>query len=196
MPGSTPVFGFPYPDPSDLVANYPALGQQLAEDVEDEIIASGGLVLVASQSFTTVSSASINSCFTSAYLNYKIVLSSIVSAGNFDLKLRLRAAGTDDTGSNYLVERGVFAGAGISGVSATETSFVWLPVSTVAGFGYIDLNRVNLASTTFMNSFGGNNQVLFNISGYHNQSTAYDGFTFFVDSGTLTGTIRVYGYKD
>jgi hypothetical protein len=37
--GTTPIFGFPYPDPSDLVANYPALGQQLAEDVEDEIIA-------------------------------------------------------------------------------------------------------------------------------------------------------------
>jgi hypothetical protein len=37
MPGSTPIFGFPYPDPSDLVANYPALGQQLAEDVEDAI---------------------------------------------------------------------------------------------------------------------------------------------------------------
>jgi hypothetical protein len=39
MPGSTPIFGFPYPDPSDLVANYPALGQQLAEDVEDAIYA-------------------------------------------------------------------------------------------------------------------------------------------------------------
>jgi hypothetical protein len=39
MAGSTPIFGFPYPDPSDLVANYPALGQQLAEDVEDAIYA-------------------------------------------------------------------------------------------------------------------------------------------------------------
>jgi hypothetical protein len=39
MPGATPIFGFPYPDPSDLVANYPALGQQLAEDVEDAIYA-------------------------------------------------------------------------------------------------------------------------------------------------------------
>jgi hypothetical protein len=37
--GSTPIFGFPYPDPSDLVANYPATAQQLAEDVEDAIYA-------------------------------------------------------------------------------------------------------------------------------------------------------------
>lgn len=34
MPGSTPIYGFPYPLSTDLVANYPALGQQLAEDVE------------------------------------------------------------------------------------------------------------------------------------------------------------------
>jgi hypothetical protein len=37
--GTTPIFGFPYPDPSDLVANYPATAQQLAEDVEDAIYA-------------------------------------------------------------------------------------------------------------------------------------------------------------
>jgi hypothetical protein len=34
MAGTTPIYGFPYPEPSDLVANYPALGQDLAEDVE------------------------------------------------------------------------------------------------------------------------------------------------------------------
>jgi hypothetical protein len=46
MPGSTPIYGFPYPDPSDLVANYPALGQQLAEDVETELAASGKILQV------------------------------------------------------------------------------------------------------------------------------------------------------
>lgn len=39
MAGSTPIFGFPYPQPSDLVANYPALGQDLAEDVETVLAA-------------------------------------------------------------------------------------------------------------------------------------------------------------
>jgi len=44
--GTTPVFGFPYPDPSDLVANYPALGQQLAEDVEAEFLLRGKILQV------------------------------------------------------------------------------------------------------------------------------------------------------
>jgi hypothetical protein len=53
MPGSTPIFGFPYPDPSDLVANYPALGQQLAEDVEDAIVASGKIKQIVRSTDTT-----------------------------------------------------------------------------------------------------------------------------------------------
>lgn len=39
MAGATPIYSLPYPEPSDLVANYPALGQDLAEDL-DGILAS------------------------------------------------------------------------------------------------------------------------------------------------------------
>jgi hypothetical protein len=35
MAGATPNYSLPYPEPSDLVANYPALGQDLAEDLDD-----------------------------------------------------------------------------------------------------------------------------------------------------------------
>ena len=49
MAGATPIYSLPYPEPSDLVANYPALGQDLAEDL-DGILASkldlaGGKIL-------------------------------------------------------------------------------------------------------------------------------------------------------
>jgi hypothetical protein len=58
MPGATPIFGFPYPDPSDLVANYPALGQQLAEDVEDAIYARKILQIVRATDTTLNSTTS------------------------------------------------------------------------------------------------------------------------------------------
>jgi len=51
--GTTPIYGFPYPDPSDLVANYPALGQQLAEDVEAEIAASSQILQVVHYNYST-----------------------------------------------------------------------------------------------------------------------------------------------
>ena len=49
MAGTTPIYGLPYPQSSDLVSAYPALGQDLAEDL-DGILASkldkaGGKVL-------------------------------------------------------------------------------------------------------------------------------------------------------
>ena len=37
MAGNTPIYGLPYPEPTDLVADYPALGQQLAEDLDDKL---------------------------------------------------------------------------------------------------------------------------------------------------------------
>ena len=45
MAGSTPIYGFPYPESSDLVANYPALGQDLAEDIEAVLAVGFGKVL-------------------------------------------------------------------------------------------------------------------------------------------------------
>lgn len=37
MAGSTPIYGLPYPEPSDLVANYPALGENLAEKLDEKL---------------------------------------------------------------------------------------------------------------------------------------------------------------
>ena len=78
--GNTPIYGFPYPDPSDLVANYPAMGQELAEDIEAVLPTIGGLApatptTIANSggtasltgntvTFSGVSSISLNGCFT------------------------------------------------------------------------------------------------------------------------------------
>lgn len=64
MPGTTPIYGFPYPEPTDLVADYPALGQQLAEDVETEIQASGKVKQIVTagktDTFTTTSTSFVD----------------------------------------------------------------------------------------------------------------------------------------
>jgi hypothetical protein len=60
MPGTTPIYGFPYPEPTDLVADYPALGQQLAEDVETEIAAASVIKQVVTTNRTDTFSASVS----------------------------------------------------------------------------------------------------------------------------------------
>ena len=34
----TPIYGIPYVESSDLVANYPAVSESLAETLEDELL--------------------------------------------------------------------------------------------------------------------------------------------------------------
>ena len=63
MAGTTPIYGFPYPESSDLVANYPALGQQLAEDVEDVLAAGIGKVLQVVSTFKNDTFSSSSTSF-------------------------------------------------------------------------------------------------------------------------------------
>lgn len=59
MPGSTPIYGFPYPLATDLVADYPALGLDLATDVETALAAASVIKQVVYQAKTDTASASV-----------------------------------------------------------------------------------------------------------------------------------------
>lgn len=216
MAGSTPIYGFPYPESSDLVANYPALGQDLAEDIEGVIAAipPGGLSMAnptsiansggsASASggevtFTAVNSISLNGVFTSSYENYRITYRALSSA-NVVLFCRLRASGSDNTTtSSYVVQLVRSIGTSVTAINPTNTYWDSFGGSNTA-YGCTasyDIFRPQLAAaTTFLGQFfDGTNYIAAN-SGYHTQATAYDGFTLYPSSGTITGTIRVYGYK-
>ena len=53
MAGTTPIYGLPYPQSSDLVSAYPALGQDLAEDLDGILAAKLGTLSVNAQTGTT-----------------------------------------------------------------------------------------------------------------------------------------------
>jgi hypothetical protein len=201
--GTTPIFGFPYPDPSDLVANYPALGQQLAEDVEDEIIASGGLSLISSTSFTTQATVSFNNCFSATYQNYLIVCNAKQSTDT-GLNMRVRVGGVDLSGAVY--QSAYLYNTNASGTlltsNATNATTIDIFGNTVKqGLHLItildpfatDETLLNVNAVTYSNS-----GTMYNayVAGAVNNTTSYDGFTVYPLSGTLTGTIRVYGYKN
>ncbi len=103
MAGSTPIYGFPYPQPSDLVANYPALGQDLAEDIETVIdgLSSGALTLITTQSFSAASAVNVNNCFSATYDNYKVHIQFSASSGSTTLQFRFRAGGNNDATAGY-----------------------------------------------------------------------------------------------
>jgi hypothetical protein len=212
MPGSTPIYGFPYPLSTDLVANYPALGQDLAEDIEAVLPTLGGLVqsnptTIANSggtatltsntvTFTTVNSVSLNGVFTSTYSNYHIVLTAAGSTNN-SLYARMRASGTDATGANYNYRRVENASDG--GAQNNQTTAVIGYVTTSSGQSLLSAEIVapQAAAPTFMRwsnvvNIPANTEI---IAVKHDVSTAYDGITIYPSTGTITGTVAVYGYR-
>jgi len=162
---------------------------------------SSGLVLLNTTSFSAVASQSINSVFSSTYDNYKIIFvgsaSTIISIG-----FRLRVAGVDASGSNYIRQRIVADSTSVAGARVTGTSYFPGDLEFDPSTQIYELANPAKASKTGFNTqalsivtSGGVNTNLIVTSGQHDLSTAYDGFTLTPSSGTITGKVSVYGYN-
>ena len=214
MAGNTPIYGFPYPEPTDLVADYPALGQQLAEDIEDVLPTIGGLAPATPTSiansggtatlsgntvtFSGVSSVSLNGVFTGDYDNYRVVLSGTGSTA-LNIRMRMRVSSADNTTSNYVNQ--AINGSASTASAAQETGQTSMRVATAdAGLSAhsLDVFRPALAATTAcitLGGYGGSTPSAFVWYSHHNVASAFDGFTLVTSTGTMTGTVSVYGYK-
>lgn len=170
---------------------------------------SAGLNFITGTTFTTATSVSLpTNTFTSTYQNYKIFLSLTALTADADFTLRLRAAGADNTTSEYDnmfmgITRG---GAANDGVSAAGSS-VLLGESDTANAGRYSLildivapqlalatsifgcyNFVDKAVTTQVNRTGG---------ATFRQATVFDSATFISSvASSLTGNYKVYGYAN
>jgi hypothetical protein len=218
MPGSTPIYGFPYPDPSDLVANYPALGQDLAEDVETVISGLGsGLNIVAPTTiansggtanasggeitFTTVTSLSLNGIFSATYDNYLIVIDYTATA-NGQLKARMRAAGTDNSGANTYIDQVLQANnatltAGRTTANIFDDFFMIRTENRQASA--LNLYAPFLAQFTQyaqLQHFSVSEAGIALSAGVHKVASSFDGLTLSPGSGSVTGKLRVYGYDN
>jgi hypothetical protein len=181
-------------------------------------IAGGGLVAVAPSSiansggsasttgntttFTGVTALSLNGCFTSDYSNYFIILQNS-SPSTPVFTYRMRASNTDNTSSEYDQQRTQFSGTSQAGTQDSNgTSFGGWSLGTSAGRQLLNLTLTNPQVAEF--TLGSFDWVRVNLSNteycvgsvVHTTATQFDGISFIVASSTMTGTIRVYGYKD
>jgi hypothetical protein len=130
-----------------------------------------------------------------------VVFEFIGSTGN-NIYMRTRVGGSDNTASVYRWAMNFFASNGnIANQAAGDT------VSYGAlGWNVGAAEQYNATSTDWFNPFATkitgvsgsghgsiNGALLFNT--VYN-TTSYDGFTIYTSSGTMTGTIRVYGYQN
>ena len=179
----------------------PATGSNVSLELPTDSI-KPGMVLVAAQSFSAASSVSVNNCFSATYTNYRVMIELTASTDTANTGLRLRVSGADDTATNY-AQWGWYAGS-ITAAAINSTGLTsWVAPfagSNIRGMAAYDLSCPGIATTTTALAQIGqviSSQVTnVNVVLRHGASTAYDGITFFTGTGTITGSLRVYGYRN
>lgn len=157
-----------------------------------------GLTFINTTSFTTASSVTVDSVFSSTYDYYQIILSNTGSTPD-DLAMQFRTGGTTNANSNYYTQE-------LQADSTTVNGSRQGPVTTGVRIG--KNNTVRCYSTVFVqNPFaslptGVQSLILNNAEGlpnlrYHvgnfSTTTSFDGFRLLPNTGTITGTVTVYG---
>ena len=160
----------------------------------------GDLVKIATGTFSASSGFSVNSCFSSTYDDYKIIL---VCTGTTDVlvALRLRLSGTDSS-TGYYSER-VFGYSSTPGAAPNTTGTDDVNIGIGSNGAKISTSiemhdpgtAVYMSFEAIANShFSSVGRLSHVFTGGHDVATAYDGFSVIPDAGTLTGRYAVYGY--
>jgi hypothetical protein len=165
---------------------------------------SGSISATGTVSFTSASAISLNGCFTSTYDNYKIVINNILgTTDNVYLTTRFRVSGTDNSSANYYW--GSFyvditnSTSGIQrGSGDTTIQLGYTPRNDSSGLSY-DITSPFLTAPTSLTgqtvSRASSSRIAIAFQGHYSSSTSFDGVSIFPQSGTITGTLSVYGYN-
>jgi hypothetical protein len=157
-------------------------------------------LLIAETAFTGASSVSVNNCFTSTYTNYKLILN--VPTSSNAVGFRLRASGTDASTGYYSVNYDMYSHNTAISATAAQQNTTYIFAGSDKTQTMAEIFNPQLAQVTGFSWQGISWEPLTpraqttntNYKGLHNAATAYDGFTIFPITGTMTGTYALYGY--
>jgi hypothetical protein len=163
---------------------------------------SGSVSSTGTVNFSGSSSVSLNDVFSSTYTHYLILTDVIGSTTNTDVAMRLRVAGADNSSTQYRRQRVYGSGTTVGADRATgQTSWsgiTYAENTTRMAMQLWVANPFTTLTTTALCVNGGTPQGNLDVITTHftnDAATSYPGFTIFVGSGTITGTVSVYGYK-
>ena len=165
--------------------------------------ASGGLIFINTTTFSAVSSQSVNDVFSASYKNYLVQFNMSGSTTNTDVDFRLRVAGADNSSSNYY-RSSIFQSSSTITSQRLSAQTQWNGIAEVATGvqSAAQINIFNPFATQYTSALQQNTAV---VNGNITQSirsygtdvtTSYTGFTIIPVSGTITGSLSVYGYNN
>lgn len=163
---------------------------------------SGDLRFITSAAGSAVASLSVDNCFSADYDHYLIMKNLLGSAGGAPYRVRLRVGGADASGANYRYQTLLATGSSTSGSRTTGDTQWNEPMgyteTTAFAFGRLWISNPfaavrTTAWTAYTYGFYAGVNYLATQMYEHDLATSYDGFTVYPSTGTLTGSIYVYG---
>ena len=166
-----------------------------------------GLWKVASGALATATT-NFQSCFTSDYRDYRIVIDSMGASGVGDFYIRLLQGASEVTGAtanNYWAYRGITS-AGVAGDSSAAANVAWYlgatfpGATTVSGQSIIDITTPQIAAKTMATVQSANliagAYISRNGMCAFDTSAVFDGFAVkSLSAATLSGNVTIYGYR-
>lgn len=206
MATTTPNYGWTVPTSTDLVKDGATAIETLGDSIDASMFTAlgtkkAGMVLLNTTSFSGVASQSVNDVFSSTYDNYRIVIETTASSGNY-LNFKLRVGGADNSAADYTWGMvNTTNGAAAFQLAATNATSGWnvLRPGTSRNSCSFDIYSPNIARATMYTGTQSYNDgatiaIAGAIGGNHSVASAFTGFTL-IHSGTITGTVSVYGYN-
>jgi len=166
----------------------------------------GALTFITGATFTTQTTVSLPAnTFSATYSNYMIMFYSTTATAVSDVSIRFRAAGADNTTSNYIYSIvGFGSGGGTNNTSSNgTTSFATAGMNTAyitsAMFTIQEPQTANKSVILGSINGNGNTSTVLNLtrhmSGLFNATTSFDSLSF-IGTDTMTGSYKVYGYSN
>ena len=161
---------------------------------------SSGLTLIKTVNYTTASTTStdFNSQFSSTYKFYLIQIKCVHSAGAVNLNMQLSYGASTKAANYYGAFGDMTTGSAWSGAATTNGSTCKINYMHTTG-NSTSINITGVGNTTekptwTLNGFNSQSSIP-NFGGYMIDDTAtkYDGFVISPASGTITGTVSLYG---
>jgi hypothetical protein len=208
MATTTPNYGWAVPTSTDLVKD----GATAIETLGDAIDASmntalgtkkAGMVLLNTTSFSAVASQSINDVFSATYANYLINFNALQNTSNGTIVFKYRTSGSDNSTTNYFFSITGLSTSGSDNLQAASDTQSYFVRGFAGGRVAANLNiyspqlsQTTLSTSTASGTTGGGNQASYVGGSLFNATTVFDGISFITSAGTMTGTIRIYGYNN
>lgn len=164
-----------------------------------------GVDLVVTQGFTASSTVNVDGCFTDAYDNYRVLFDLTAVSTTLTVNIRMRSGGASDTTSNYSRQT-LYGNGGTAGASFVTGQTSWAPLATDTGsasynrifFDLLGPKQARVTTSTYDTFMVENAGLWYSMRGalWFNSATPFDGISFYPSTGTFSGTVRIYGYRN